>query len=131
MYKRQHYDEAVRISRGRIDSGNPKLPLRASELAWLALVYETRFEAIGRNANDTSDLAAAAVALEQGTKLDPYGIEQPRRLMQLYARLGQPETARMWAKKVLELDKLKRLDREVQGLSEEDRIEAERLSANP
>jgi tetratricopeptide (TPR) repeat protein len=104
----------------------PTDPARAASTAygWLALVYQTQADLLA----DAGRLSRAAEALEEAARRDPFGIEFPRRLMRVYASMNDPEHARFWAGKALELDKLGRLDPLTRTLSDVDRREAQRLA---
>ncbi|MGE3109146.1 MAG: O-antigen ligase family protein [Phycisphaerales bacterium] len=123
-------DLALKWSRARIGA-DPPAPTRVRpvEYGWLALMHQTRHDmlsTVGRA--DEADLRAAADAAEQGAALDPYNLEFPKRLMRLAVALHDPQSASKWARKLLELDALKRLDAQAQGLSPDERIEAGRLA---
>lgn len=70
-------------------------------------------------------LDAARAALEQARELDPYGLTAVVRLFELAEARQDDKAARRWARRMLDLDALKRLDREGAGLSSSERSEAE------
>jgi hypothetical protein len=77
------------------------------------------------------NLRWAALSAEAAAALDPYSLEHPKRLMNLYERLGDGENARKWAGTALKLDEQTKYDRAVRGLSKTQREEAERLAGKP
>lgn len=73
-------------------------------------------------------LSLAVQARTRCQDLDPYNLDNAWALARLYERLGDMAQARAWAATSLGLDANMRLDREVRGLSDEDRVACEALA---
>jgi hypothetical protein len=68
---------------------------------------------------DPKLLDAAIEAWTAGARLDPHGLSLPLQVFRTLERAGRKDEARTWALRLLELDKLQRLD-ELKRLSPED-----------
>jgi hypothetical protein len=112
--------EAERIASAAL----PETARTASDWAWVGLVRESL--ASGDKAATWGPKAAEA--LEEAAKLAPYEPEHALRLMRLYDRLGNHPAAQSWAARALALDSDMEYDREVKGLSPQERDEARRLA---
>jgi hypothetical protein len=99
-------------------------PASASDLHWLASVHE-------HAATLTHNPKHWQSAIETRTRivpLDPYNLDNARRVVRDAQALGDASLAKQWARKCLDLDPFMRLDKDVKGLSPADRAEFERLA---
>jgi hypothetical protein len=108
--------------------GMPESPADVDALSLLpalqmAAVYRER--AALSSPYDPADLRRAARLTERAVQLDPYSLEHQRSLLALWTALDEPERALAAARRLLELDDLVRLDREVKGLSPMERTRVE------
>jgi tetratricopeptide (TPR) repeat protein len=108
--------------------GMPESPADVDALSLLpalqmAAVYRER--AALSSPHDPADLRRAARLTERAVQLDPYSLEHQRSLLALWTALDEPERALAAARRLLELDDLVRLDREVKGLSPMERTRVE------
>jgi tetratricopeptide (TPR) repeat protein len=119
---REQFEKSARAA-------TPQGPNAGIAAAWGALgfVHHTEAEVTG----EIRPLSRAALAWEEGAALDPYSLEYPVRLMKAYEDLGRLDEARAWARKVLDVDALQRLDQSVRGLNDSDRGRALRLLEKP
>lgn len=127
---KEHLDRALTIATRGLLTDPDAAPARNEDATydgWAAVVCQARYELT----QDPSELRVGIPYLERATKLDPYGLEFPKRLMLLHEALGDTPQAARWARKALELDDLQRLDQQVQGLRESERAEALRLTTHP
>ncbi len=69
-------------------------------------------------------------AWEKAARLDPYGLTFPLRIFKALMALDRREQAKVWAQRLLELDRLQRLD-PLKGLTEEERSQAARALRDP
>lgn len=95
----------------------------SSELAWLAIVRES----IARGDGEREMVLKAMEALEAAHKLSPYELEYVVRLMRLAERAKDPELAKRWAARAIELNEGQKYDLEVKGMKSRDLEDARRL----
>lgn len=81
-------------------------PERALVQSWIGVVSASAFEQSG----ETEALHRACLAWEEAAALDPHSSFHPIQLAEAYARLGETDKARSWAKRALALDANLRLD---------------------
>jgi hypothetical protein len=89
-------------------------PPAASDLHWLASVRERGASLL----NDPEQVSRAIDARLRIVRLDPYNLENAKRLVTDYQALGNTAETRTWARRCLELNKFMRLDREIRALSD-------------
>ena len=98
----------------------------AGAFSLLANTWSTRADLTGQ-----AELKTHAIeAWTEAAKLDPYGLTFPFRIFETELALGHAEAARKWAARLVELDKLQRLD-ELKRLSPEQRSEVEAALKQP
>jgi hypothetical protein len=91
----------------------------SSDWHWFASAHEHAATAT----RDPAELRAAIEARLRIVPLDPYNLENARRIFRNAQKLGDQPLAREWAGRCLELDGYMRLDRETRGLSDAERAE--------
>lgn len=127
-FREQHADQsgadAAREHAINIAAAAPPGSETASGLAWLSLALESR--ATGPDAKKW--LADAATALERASKLSPYELAYATRLMDLWDRAGDRQRALQWVLQARSLDAGMKYDREVKGMTPEERARATRIS---
>jgi hypothetical protein len=106
--------EAVRIAQ----DATAGLPPTASAYGMLGTVWATR---AGFGVNQEY-LHRALEAWTAAAALDPYGLAFPLRIFKTELVLGRTESAKRWARRLLELDALQRLD-PLKRLTEQERRE--------
>lgn len=90
---------------------------RGGEFLALSLVHEFRAQTF----KDDTALRDAATAIEHAMERDPYSLDLGVRRFRLAQKMGDTDGARRWAERCIELDGLMKYDKEVRGLSVEDR----------
>lgn len=107
----------------------------APEWRWLGIVHLQQADAASEPDARAEALRKAAAAFERAVALDPYNLEIALRLMRTYSSVAEPpeagQAAQAWARKVLELAPLMRLDPQARGLTESERSEAEAVLRRP
>jgi hypothetical protein len=106
---RSEFDHAVSVM--HMDAPTPPA---ASDLHWLASVRERGASLL----NDPEQVSRAIDARLRIVRLDPYNLENAKRLVTDYQALGNTAETRTWARRCLELNKFMRLDREIRALSD-------------
>lgn len=81
-------------------------PERALVQSWMGVVSASAFEQSG----ETDALRRACVTWEEAAAFDPHSTFHPIQLAEAYAKLGEADQARSWAKRALTLDANLRLD---------------------
>lgn len=95
-------DEAEQIAATAAQSE----PQRASSWAWMGMLNTL----ISDLDPSGGHLDAATQAWETAARLDPYGLPNAVRLYETALKMGDTDSARIWAAKALEIDDLLRLD---------------------
>lgn len=128
-WSRGQQDQAREEFEKAVETVTPKRGATGVATAWGALgfVYETQANVTG----EPRSFSRAVVAWEEAAALDPYALEYAVRLMRANQALGRVDQVRVWARRVLDLDALQRLDREVRGLNQADRGAALTVLENP
>lgn len=75
-------------------------------------------------------LVKAVTAWERAAALDPYGLTFPLRVYRTLRIMDRQEEAQIWARRLLELDTLQRLD-PLKGLTPQEREEIRRVAGSP
>lgn len=101
----------------------------AADYRWAALVWERRARLSGMTDQDA--IRAADISFQLAATYDPTNPDPALRLMRLHAAAGDAQHASIWAEEALARDALQRYDAAVRGLSDKDRLEAERLAKAP
>lgn len=117
-----HFREAIRVLR-LVPTATDIYPFvhhpGASELAWLASIYERRAQML----RTPDDLHAAVQHRLRLTTLDPSNLDNALKLCRDYQTLGDAPNASLWAANALRFHEYTRLDRETRGLSPTDLAE--------
>ncbi len=111
-------DEALRLATLAADARPDAAPAQQN----LANVLLARAELLDSEAQRR----LAAEAFEGVLPLDPSALSAAIRASDLWAEIGEDDRARAMARRALEIDELMRLDREVRGLTRDERTRAQR-----
>ncbi len=116
---RGHWQRAIDVLRLTGPAADGTIPPSSSDWHWLASVHE---HAAGLT-RDANELRAAIETRLRIVPLDPYNLDNARRIFRDAQKLGDQPLVREWAMRCLELDGYMRLDRETRGLSTAERDE--------
>lgn len=108
-------DEAAKAAQRQCQSASS-----AGAFGLLGNVWSTRAEVL----KQPDQMNRAVEAWTTAAAMDPYGLTFPMRVFRTELSLGHAETARRWAGRLLDLDKLQRLD-ELKRLTPSERAEIE------
>ena len=97
-------------------------PDRTMTWAWLGTVRRARWQI----EHEPQSLERAVEAWERAAMMDPHGLSFPKRIYEALRELGDDERARIWGGRLLEVDRLMRLD-PLKGLTEREREEMARF----
>lgn len=100
---------------------------RSTAWFWLGVISEQLAQQLTEEKLRAKHAMEALWAYEKSSILGPYEILAPMKLARLHAQMGHVDESKLWARKVLEIDELLRLDA-LERLTESQRAEFEGLA---